>query len=77
MIYTLLDFITPTEASIKEVNSQDKHERKKKKSKPEVVTKSLLPMPPLTEVTISLLRDIVYNQIYIFSLREIPTKRLL
>lgn len=76
MIYTLLDFITPTEASIKEVNCQDKHERKKK-SKPEVVTKSLLPMPPLTEVTISLLRDIVYNQIYIFSLREIPTKRLL
>lgn len=31
MIYILLDFITTTEASIREVNSQDKHERKKKK----------------------------------------------
>lgn len=53
MIYILLDFITTTEASIREVNSQDKHERKKKKSKPEMVTKRLLAMPPLTEVTIS------------------------
>lgn len=31
MIYILLDFITTTEASIRELNSQDKHERKKKK----------------------------------------------